>query len=99
MAFKKGDVRPANSGRQKGTPNKSTASYRETLTRLKFDCAEEAVALYRSGELEANQKLGLLELITSYSHFKPKPIDESEDFYLSVPLLSDEDAIKALEGR
>lgn len=94
--FEKGSKKPENSGRKKGQRNKATIAYLDSLVALKFDCAEEAVALYRSGELKPEQQITLLELITSYAHFKPKPIEHTVQEFLDFKQMSEQDALAAL---
>lgn len=89
---------PKTGGRKAGTPNKQTQSFRESLDSLGFDVAAEAVELYRYGDVPPSLKVALLEMIASYTLYKPKPPEESQNPMESVPHMSDEDAIKAVKG-
>jgi hypothetical protein len=46
MKFVKGTPKPANSGRQVGTPNKRTVAFYERIKDLGFDAAEEMVKIH-----------------------------------------------------
>lgn len=61
-------------GRKKGVPNKCTLNFRATLDSLNFDVAAEAVKLFAT-EMPIDVRLKLLDLIASYSHTKPKPVE------------------------
>jgi hypothetical protein len=74
MAFKKGEPRPVKAGRKKGVPNKCTLTFRATLDSLGFDVATEAVKLFAT-DMPIDIRLKLLDLIATYSHTKPKPVE------------------------
>lgn len=90
--------RAAGYGRQKGTPNKKTAAYKDKLDELGFNCAEEAVKLYRSGELKAAEQAGLLEMITSYTHHKPKLAETVVSDFLEFKAMSELSALDIVES-
>lgn len=73
MPFKKGDPKPANSGRRKGQRNKrpSLKALKEAILETGFDTAEEMVELYHRAEDEAT-KLKILDLILRYTQPLPK---------------------------
>lgn len=50
--FKKGQKRPANAGRKKGTPNKRSINLDEKLQELGFDVVDEYICIYNSTEDE-----------------------------------------------
>lgn len=94
--FEKGSKKPAASGRKKGQMNKVTALYQETLNRLDFCCAEVAVERYRRGDLKPELEIHLLEIIHSYAHYKPKPIEHTVQEFLDFRQMSEQDALAAL---
>lgn len=61
-------------GRKAGTPNKKTQKFSETLARLEFDVAEEAVKLFNDKTLSIDVRLKLLEMLATYSHPKPREL-------------------------
>jgi hypothetical protein len=66
---------PKTGGRKKGTPNKVTANFRETLDVMEFNVCEEAIKFFRDPEVPPEVRFRLLDLIATYSQQKPKPID------------------------
>jgi hypothetical protein len=94
--FEKGAIKPPSSGRKKGQRNKVTAEFSASLRSLNFDCAVEAVQLYRSGDLKPCEQVTLLEMITSYAHYKPKPIEHTVQEFLDFRQMSEQDALAAL---
>lgn len=62
---------PKTGGRKKGTRNKATMAFKETLDSLGFNVAEEAVRLF--SEIQQHDlKLKVLDFIATYSTPKPK---------------------------
>jgi hypothetical protein len=72
--FQKGMKKPENSGRKKGTPNKSTQKVSERLIELNFDPVEELVSLYkRVDEPEAKLvDLKIIQTLMQYTFYLPK---------------------------
>jgi hypothetical protein len=70
MAFKKGDPRPPNSGRKKGTPNNHAAREKviDKLARLNFDPVERLVQLARSKKTNTELKIRCLGELMRYAH-------------------------------
>lgn len=66
-----GPKRIKRGGRQKGTPNKSTAEFRALMQLCGFNLPSEIVALYRATDNDI-VKFKLLELLAAYSYTKPK---------------------------
>ena len=50
MVFKKGDVKPVNSGRKKGTKNKLNIGVAEALNDRNIDCVEELINIAQTTE-------------------------------------------------
>jgi hypothetical protein len=105
--FKKGDKRPANAGRKKGTPNKSTAELREVVKgKLGVDVLEELCDRYlfhKERENDTNADRMLTE-IASYCLPKLKAIEHSgevkgsEGVVITVEKIDIEDRVKQLKG-
>lgn len=66
------------SGRKKGTTNKSTRKYGETLEAANFDPAAAAMAMFHDPDVSHDIKLRLLQMMTEFSAYKPKPPVEIE---------------------
>jgi len=98
--FKKGQPRPKNAGRKKDTPNKSTATFRDSLMEKGFDIVKATVRLYENVETPPDIKFKCLALLAEYSYYKPKnPLDipgalperpESEETDLTDDEITDE---------
>lgn len=70
--FKKGDKKPPNSGRKKGTPNKSTATFRDALNQHDFDIVKATIELYQEVDTPPDIRFKCLYLLAEYSYYKPK---------------------------
>ena len=81
MTFKKGDPKPSNSGRKRGTPNKvRVLRVAEVLAGNKINPVQEIISLLPNLEPRERVKT-LLELI-SYLEVKPsiyEPIEDHEE--------------------
>lgn len=77
--FKKGDPKPANSGRRKGSKN-AMKSLRKSLGDKGFDLGDELVKLLKNSEQEAT-KLNILKLIAQFTQTQPKTehVDEIDE--------------------
>lgn len=84
---------PKSGGRVKGTPNKSTRKFQDSLDALGFDVAEATVKLYQSSSRE-DIKLNCLKLLAEYSASKPKPAEDTPQPTSESPL--DESALLEL---
>lgn len=102
--FKKGDKKPANSGRKKGTPNKVTKLVAQRLQELDCDPVDALVKLLHQ-QIPPEEKLAdlkIIQIMMQYSYFLPKhPADIGGDKGLQPPtdgarLLDDEEIEKAL---
>lgn len=86
-------------GRPKGSPNKATTVFRDRLGELGFSVPDQAVSLFFQCE-DPKIKARMLELMSTYTFPKPKPIDEdgNTDETSKVPLMaiSSEVLIEAL---
>lgn len=89
--FQKGQTKPKNSGRKRGTPNKASTTVVEALGREGFDVTEEAIKLYRDVHISLELKFKVLSLLAEYSFMKPKgvaeapPPEDPERPYADVP--------------
>jgi hypothetical protein len=83
--FKKGDPRPPNAGRKKGSLNKKTASVMETLARNNFDIVQELIDCYqeckRSGE-PVQSAIKCLDVLMPYVYPKLSKPDVNVDVFL-----------------
>lgn len=98
--FKKGQQKLPNSGRKKGTPNKSTVKVSERLIELNFDPVEELVALYKRVD-EPESKLVDLKIIQTlmqYTFYLPKNPLDLPNAAPPPPDMSDEEASEILGG-
>lgn len=102
--FKKGEKRPPNAGRKKGTPNKATATFRDALSQHEFDVVMATIELYREIDTPPDIRFKCLYLLAEYSYYKPKnplelpgAIPERPD--TPETELSDDDITKALDGK
>lgn len=66
------------SGRPKGSPNKSTKAYRDTLVAANFDPAEAAMTMFHDPDVSHDIKLKLLQMMTEFSSYKPKQPQEAD---------------------
>lgn len=62
-------------GRPKGSPNKVTQLFRERLEAAGFDLVSEGIKLYNELTRE-DMKVKCYEILVSYAHSKPKPLDD-----------------------
>lgn len=72
MAFKKGDKKPANSGRKKGTPNKKTMLFKDKLGN--FDTIAELVNLFNTTKDEV-LKASICKEFLKYEYPQRKAVD------------------------
>jgi len=79
MTFKKGDKKPSNSGRKKGTPNKKTKELMEVLG--SFSPAEELIRIYNSTENE-ELKAGICKDLLKYVYPQRKAVEMTGDIEL-----------------
>lgn len=78
--FKKGEPRPSNAGRRKGTPNKRTERIHEVLEKHNFNVIEEMIELYsltKNEEHTVSTAAKLLCEIASYAYPKLKAIEHT----------------------
>lgn len=68
-------------GRAKGTPNKASATLRESLQLLRFNLAREYIKLYNDPNLPLTAKVRMLETLFQYTHprLKEKEVDLTTD--------------------
>jgi hypothetical protein len=78
--FTKGEKRPPNAGRKKGTLNKATTSFRQQVAERGFSVVDAAITLLSETEDDAI-KAKMIEFIAKYSHVIPtrEEADEPED--------------------
>lgn len=102
-SFKKGQKRPANAGRKKGTPNKSSTVIRDRLEERGFDIVDATIGLFQDPDTPPEIKFKCLYFLADFSYYKPKnPLDLPG----AVPprpdtdeaTLSDEELEEALDG-
>ena len=72
--YKKGQARPNNSGRKKGTPNKKTAELKDILNNHHFEPATKMIELFIATE-DDNIKLGILKELMKYIYPQRKAVD------------------------
>jgi hypothetical protein len=82
---------PKTGGRQKGTPNRSTKRFQESLDNLGFDIAEAAVKLFNSSTRE-DFKLNCLKLLAEYSCPRPKAPDDTAEPPKQEPAIPENEA-------
>lgn len=74
MGFQKGDPRPPNAGRKKGSKNKpKPLNVAEILGNLNIDPVHHLLNLIKTGKLRDIDKARIWMELLSYCHFKPRP--------------------------
>ena len=81
MAFKKGDPKPANSGRKKGTPNKKNLGVQERLEQKGVNCIDEILEIARTTEDEQIRFQCYKELL-KYVYPQRKAVEIANDVEL-----------------
>lgn len=85
MAFKKGDKKPENSGRQKGTKNKLNLGVQEKLEQLGVDCVSEIIRIAQTTEDEQLRLTAYKELL-KYVYPQRKAVEMSGE--VDMPVIS-----------
>ena len=81
MAFKKGDKKPKNSGRKKGTKNKLNLGVEEALQARGIDCVDEMLDIAQNTEKE-DIKLAVYKELLKYVYPQRKAIEFAQDIEL-----------------
>ena len=81
MTFKKGDKKPENSGRKKGTKNKANLGVAEFLQRRNINCIDELLKIANETK-EENIKLSVYKELLSYIYPKRKAIELNQEIQL-----------------
>lgn len=94
--FKKGSKKPPNSGRRKGTPNKSTQTLSQMCEEMSFDPFKAMLTLAKEGDKD------MLKEVCTYLYPKRKAIEHSVDPATleaaeQVEQMSEKEKIKVLE--
>lgn len=80
MAFKKGEPRPANAGRKKGSLNRKTiARVADVLAEKDINPTEKILELIQKGHLEPRDEVKAWLELLSYTQAKPKPTEEGDE--------------------
>lgn len=100
MPFQKG--RQKTGGREKGTGNKLSTTFRKALDTSGFSIPNEAIALYKTAaeRNEFHLQLAILKFLTGYSHPKLRELEiqeTSETNDLLVPEENEDKRKKILE--
>lgn len=83
MTFKKGDAKPANSGRKKGTPNKKNLGVQERLEQKGVNCIDEILEIARTTEDEQIRFQCYKELL-KYVYPQRKAVEFTQEIELPV---------------
>jgi hypothetical protein len=83
MAFKKGDPKPANSGRKKGTKNKNNLGVQERLEQKGINCIDEILEIARTTEDEQIRFQCYKELL-KYVYPQRKAVEFTQEIELPV---------------
>ena len=75
MVFKKGDKKPINSGRKKGTPNERTKALQDILG--SFNPAEKLMELYQKPTTKDDLKVLICKELMKYIYPQRKAVDVS----------------------
>lgn len=78
MPFKKGDPKPANSGRKKGAPNRATKTARQIMDAAGFNPIRRAMTLYNTTD-DLSIKAAMLKLLVKHAYPELKAIEISGD--------------------
>lgn len=81
MTFKKGDKKPENSGRKKGTPNKLSLGVDEKLKEKGIDCIDEMLKI-ADGTENMDLRFAVYKEIAQYVYPKRKAVELSGDVTL-----------------
>lgn len=87
MAFKKGDKKPTNGGRKKGTPNKRTKELMEILG--SFNPAQKLMEIYNSSE-DLELKASICKDLMKYVYPQRKAIDMDLSAVIKAPIIEDD---------
>lgn len=83
MAFKKGDPKPENSGRKKGTKNKNNIGVQERLEQKGINCIDEILEIARTTEDEQIRFQCYKELL-KYVYPQRKAVEFTQEIELPV---------------
>lgn len=83
MAFKKGDPKPENSGRKKGTKNKNNLGVQERLEQKGINCIDEILEIARTTEDEQIRFQCYKELL-KYVYPQRKAVEFTQEIELPV---------------
>lgn len=83
MTFKKGDPKPANSGRKKGTKNKNNFGVQERLEQKGVNCIDEILEIARTTEDEQIRFQCYKELL-KYVYPQRKAVEFTQEIELPV---------------
>ena len=83
MPFKKGDAKPANSGRKKGTKNKNNLGVQERLEQKGINCIDEILDIARTTEDEQIRFQCYKELL-KYVYPQRKAVEFTNEIELPV---------------
>lgn len=78
MPFKKGEKRPDNAGRKKGTKNKLNLGVEEALQARGIDCVDEMLDIAQNTEKE-DIKLAVYKELLKYVYPQRKAIEFAQD--------------------
>jgi len=81
MPFKKGEKRPDNAGRKKGTKNKLNLGVEEALQARGIDCVDEMLDIAQNTEKE-DIKLAVYKELLKYVYPQRKAIEFAQDIEL-----------------
>ena len=83
--FKKGDKKPENSGRKKGTPNKLSLGVDEKLKEKGIDCIEEMLKIANETE-NMDLRFAVYKELIKYVYPQRKAVEMSGD--ISLPTVN-----------
>lgn len=86
MTFKKGEKRPANAGRKKGSKNKTNLGVAEKLTANNIDCVDKMLKIAKTTKDEQLQFQVYKELL-GYIYPKKKAVDIDVGSVNNVPVI------------
>ena len=87
MAFKKGDVKPAGSGRQKGTKNKKTLlTVEQILLENDVNPIQKLIEIALGGECSYSEEISCWKEIAKYTYSQKKAVEREDiDDTTAVP--------------
>ena len=86
MTFKKGDKKPENSGRKKGTKNKTNLGISEILQKNSIDCVEELISIAQNTSKE-EIKFGIYKELLKYVYPQLKAVEVNEKISKGINII------------